>query len=205
MFWWAFQWARAHAQARPDESGHALAEEPPKPHPDCDPQNGVVVLIDEIDKAESDLPNGLLEVLGANQFTPEFFDQPVKAKAEQPPLVVITTNNERELPSAFLRRCVVHEIQLPDSGAALKAHLIKRGKAHFPDADPEVFQQAAKLLEEDRQAALSEQLRPVPGQAEYIDLLRAVLTTDNLTATEQIELLERLSRFFLKKHPADAK
>ena len=195
VFWWAFQWA--------DAAAHAAEGGAPAQLPGCDPEKGVVVLIDEIDKAESDLPNGLLEVLGANQFMPDFFKAPVKAAPDRPPLVVITTNNERELPAAFLRRCVVHEIRLPHQEDELASHLQARGGAHFTHAQPELLEKAAKLVIRDRRTAQQEGLRPLPGQAEYIDLLRAVLQPVNLSEEERDVLLERLSPFFLKKHATD--
>jgi MoxR-like ATPase len=82
-----------------------------------DPNLGVVderavVLIDEIDKADPDMPNGLLVPLGSQQFTVMPCGFTVRASVL--PLVVITTNNERELPRAFLRRCVILELPNPD-------------------------------------------------------------------------------------------
>jgi MoxR-like ATPase len=76
---------------------------PPPPQLDGgDPANGCVVLIDEIDKAEADVPNGLLEALGAGCFNPQGRSAPVTA-GDIAPLVVITTNEERALPDAFQR------------------------------------------------------------------------------------------------------
>jgi MoxR-like ATPase len=64
------------------------------------PSMGCVVLIDEIDKAESDVPNGLLEALGGREFRPFGRTDPVRSSVS-PPLVIVTTNNERALPDAF--------------------------------------------------------------------------------------------------------
>src|ERR1700733_11616805 len=74
-----------------------------------------VLLIDEIDKAEPHVPNNLLTPLCSLMFTVPFLDKPVKAEPQRLPLVVITTNEERELPPAFLRRCVELEIGEPDA------------------------------------------------------------------------------------------
>src|SRR4029453_12611021 len=85
-------------------------------------KNGWVVLIDEIDKAESDVPNGLLEAFGAGQFMPLGYDQPIIIRGV-PPLIMLTTNEERVLPDAFLRRCLVLHLILPRDDEALIAHL----------------------------------------------------------------------------------
>jgi MoxR-like ATPase len=191
--WWAFDWD--HARAR------AIALERPVPEllPGCDPINGVVVLIDEIDKAESDVPNGLLEALGAGCFTPQGMTAPVLIRGPAP-LVIITTNEERVLPDAFLRRCLVLVLTLPEGDADLKGHLVARGKAHFPQADSVVLAEAASQLIRDRHAAEERQWRPLPGQAEYLDLVRAVL---HLAAKpeDQKALLGTIKRYVLHKHP----
>lgn len=193
--WWAFDWESARKQAikarRPDE---------PPQLPGCDPRNGCVVLIDEIDKAETDVPNGLLEALGAGRFTPQGLTEPVMATGE-PPLVIITTNEERALPDAFIRRCLVLHLRLPDQDAELLInHLVARAEAHFDDADPDLLREAAKLLAQDRQKATQEHWLPLPGQAEYLDLVRAVLDLGS-DLDQQRDLLAKVSRYVLKKHP----
>ena len=102
--WWAFDWDSAKTQAERSNS----------PIRECDEANrrsGAVVLIDEIDKAGSDVPNGLLEALGDGQFTPPGVETPVCVKGRMP-LVLISSNRERELPDAFLR-------QLPCAGSGI--------------------------------------------------------------------------------------
>ena len=190
--WWAFDWAgaRDRAQAR----GRPL----PEPLPGCDPANGVVVLIDEIDKAESDVPNGLLEALGAGCFTPQGMTNPVVMQGPTP-LVVITTNEERSLPDAFLRRCLVLVLALPTDAQALEDHLAARAQAHFPAADAAVLRAAAQQLVADREAAGRAHWRPLPGQAEYLDLVRAVLEL-GATPAEQLDLLKTIGRYVLQKH-----
>lgn len=195
--WWAFDWENARKQAikarRPDE---------PPQLPGCDPKNGCVVLIDEIDKAETDVPNGLLEALGAGRFTPQGLTEPVMATGE-PPLVIITTNEERALPDAFIRRCLVLHLRLPDvdkEEVKLINHLIDRGKAHFDNVDPDLLLKAAELLVQDRRKAEQERWLPLPGQAEYLDLVRAVLEL-GADPQQQQDLLDKVSRYVLKKHP----
>ena len=202
--WWAFDWVGAETQP-----GSSSSQKPSRPHGDCDPENGMVVLLDEIDKADPDVPNGLLEALGSREFrTPE---NSIPVTASNWPLVVITTNEERVLPDAFLRRCVVHNITLPDHDedkevggktvAGLKTRLVARGEAHFPGASQQVLQKAAELTARDRKTAKDNQWSPLPGQAEYLDLLRAVVGRDDGDDDAMLARLERLSGFFLKKHP----
>ncbi len=195
--WWAFDWASAQEQ-------WAVCTSPPEPRPVCpegwQPAHGSVLLIDEIDKADADLPNGLLETLGNGDFTVPYRGVPVRQSSAFPaPLVIITTNEERELPAAFVRRCLVLPLSLPE-GEALGEWLNVRGGAHFPHCAVRVRRQAAALLLEDRKSA-QEQGMPPPGQAEYLDLLRAVCSmTDD--AAEQERLLADISKFMLKKSPA---
>ena len=133
--------------------------------PKCDPDNGVVVLIDEIDKADSSLPNGLLEALGDRSFATTIGTQRVTATVW--PLVVVTTNGERPLPDAFLRRCVVHDVELPEidqNGPANKETeadtefldlLEARGKQQFPKLETKatgIVRKAASQTLEDRKA-----------------------------------------------------
>jgi len=158
--WWGLSWETAAAQPKAAV---------PVQRDGGDPARGVVVLIDEIDKAEIDVPNGLLEALGEGSFHPEGRPEPVRA-GPLPPFVVITSNRERGLPDAFVRRCVVLRMELPDDEGGLRDLLVERGRAHS-NLPPEVLRQAADLLIEDRKASKQ---TPHPGQAEYLDLLRAV-------------------------------
>lgn len=191
--WWAFDWRSAEQQAK------RVGELPPPQSAGADPANGCVILLDEIDKAEAEVPNGLLEALGARAFTPFGRREPVRAVGA-PPLVVITTNEERALPDAFLRRCLVLHLTLPESSEDLTAFLIERGHAHFPDLVPAVLTEAARLLVRDRREAIEKQLQPRPGQAEYLDLLRAVGGLAPGSPEGQIELLDLVSGYALHKH-----
>ncbi|MCI5145472.1 MAG: MoxR family ATPase, partial [Candidatus Electrothrix sp. AR3] len=182
--WWVFNWQTACEQSEFTRFKHRKPERPPGWEA---ADKGSVLLIDEIDKADADLPNGLLETLGNGGFTVPYLDDPVcmQHKVVPPPLVVITTNEERELPDAFLRRCLVLHLYLPDEDPeyrdkpedvkqeALAAYLIKRGQDHFPEMEKEVLAEAASQLWQDRNAARRHGITP-PGMAEYIDLLRAV-------------------------------
>jgi MoxR-like ATPase len=188
--WWGFNWAQA--------SGLSKAEPPPqRDHGDA--AKGVVVLIDEIDKAEIDVPNGLLEALGDASFQPDGFPGTVGV-ADVPPLIVITTNRERSLPDAFVRRCVLLKIVLPKEDKALQELLVERGKAHTRLPKP-ILEEAADLFIADRKQARDKKQRYLPGQAEYLDLLRAIETLSE-NGYSHTELLEIASPYVLRKGDA---
>ena len=202
--WWVFDWndaARQHvdckyADPRPPQPGWA---------PDWQPSAGAVLLIDEIDKADADLPNGLLETLGNGAFSVPYRQQPVGLGANvEPPLVVITTNEERELPSAFLRRCLVLHLQVPKERQAFIDWVMERAAAHSElDCAWEVWNEAAEQLWLDRQAAEAQGVSR-PGLAEYIDLLRALTRLAPGDVAEQHALLVHIARFTFAKRPPDA-
>jgi MoxR-like ATPase len=135
VLWWAFDREQASRRGlSPQELKRAKLEpaiDPADPARDGRarprPSARAVVLIDEIDKADPDVPNDLLVPLGSFWFT--VGDTRVEAK--QPPLVVITTNEERDLPRAFVRRCVTLLLEPPGD-----ARLRRIARAHYPD-DPD--------------------------------------------------------------------
>ncbi len=186
--WWGFNWDGATKHAEDNPCSMPPCDE------DADPDNGRVVLIDEIDKADSDLPNGLLEALGSGRFTPHGCTPVVMH--DPAPLVIVTTNEERVLPDAFLRRCLVLHMSLPSNDDALRELLVQRGQRHFPKISEDLLHEAANLLIEDRRAATT----PKPGQAEFLDLLRAVqrLVEQNVDTAEN--LLKKVAGYTLKKH-----
>ena len=180
VFWWAYQWdtakdCKAHLKTKPENNNDAY-------------NNGVVLLLDEIDKAEPDLPNGLLETLGTYQFNVPYINKTITGNPEKL-LVIITTNEERELPTAFVRRCFVHTLKMEES----IDWLTTRGKLHFKDeiAD-KVYSKAAELLLDDRKRYS----RYPPGLAEYIDLLRAL---SKLPVEQQRQRLDKIADYTLKK------
>ncbi len=133
----------------------------------------VVLLIDEVDKADIEFPNDLLHELDRMRFViPETGDEVV---AKQRPVVVITSNNEKELPDAFLRRCVFHFIDFPD------ADLMRRIVAvHHPRLDEALLEQALAAFYELREM---KRLRKRPSTSELIDWI-AVLKAAGLTAVK---------------------
>jgi len=196
--WWVFDWSSAHKQAR--ISGSPV----PEPEEEADPANGCVVLIDEIDKADADVPNGLLEALGSGEFTPLGSRKAVKVTGE-PPLVIITTNEERVLPNAFVRRCLVLRLKLPDDDDALIDFLKARARIHCPGHAKSgkhegLFHAAALMLVRDRTVAREQLVEPWPGQAEYLDLLRAVLHIEPDTVENHEAILESVAEFAVRKY-----
>jgi MoxR-like ATPase len=134
----------------------------------------VVVLIDEIDKADPDLPNSLLETLGNGRFSVDDLPdwEPITLNREHAPLIVITTNNERELPRPFIRRCVTIKLPAPDKDRLL-AIAASWGLADEGD------QELADLLADEvialAQAGDGRPAEAAPSAAEYLDALRACL------------------------------
>jgi MoxR-like ATPase len=196
--WWAFDWESALKQARQSRSPVPTLD------PGADPANGSVVLIDEIDKADTDVPNGLLEALGSSEFTPLGSKRAIKVTGE-PPLVIITTNEERVLPNAFVRRCLVLRLRLPDEDDKLIEFLENRARIHFPSQAESgkydrLFHDAAVMLARDRATARQQFVEPWPGQAEYLDLLRAVLHLQPDEVENHQAILDSLATFTFKKH-----
>lgn len=190
--WWAFNWqgaAEQRAQAR------VPGVAPQIPDDTWTPARGTVLLIDEIDKAEADLPNGLLEALGNGRFTvPPLGSVVARPEDVPPPLVIVTSNEERELPAAFLRRCLVLTLKLPKARRELADYLVERGELHFPKLPKAVLEQAAEQLIADRAKAVEEGVY-TPGLAEYLDLLRVLQRLGGDPAA----LLADLSTYFFDK------
>jgi len=124
----------------------------------------VVLLIDEIDKADIEFPNDLLHELDAMKFRIDETGREVAAKER--PVVVITSNNEKELPDAFLRRCVFHYIQFPDR--ELMAEIVK---VHHPDITDKVLDNALEMFFSLRSTP---KLRKKPSTSELIDWILAL-------------------------------
>jgi len=125
----------------------------------------VVLLIDEVDKADVEFPNDLLHELDAMSFAiPETGDV---VQARTRPIVIISSNNEKELPDAFLRRVVFHYIDFPDE--ALMARIVD---VHFPGLDRELLSRAMTLF---YQLRAVEGLRKKPSTSELIDWIAALL------------------------------
>ncbi|NCR40915.1 MAG: MoxR family ATPase [Microcystis aeruginosa W13-11] len=110
-----------------------------------DKQEQSVVLIDEIDKADRDFPNDLLLAIESRRFFIKETGEPIKANEQAFPLIIITSNQEKNLPNAFLRRCIYHYIELPNQ-ERLRKILTER----FTDAEQEVIIKAVDRFQEVR-------------------------------------------------------
>ena len=127
-----------------------------------------VLLIDEIDKADIEFPNDLLQELDRMEF--DVYETGERVKARQRPVVIITSNNEKELPDAFLRRCFFHYIRFPD-----KAEMQDIVKLHYPDLKESLLGEAMDLFFELREV---EGLRKKPSTSELLDWIRLLLADD---------------------------
>ncbi len=155
-----------------DHNGIPSAVSPYKPR--NKQSAGKVVLIDEIDKADRSVPNSLLEVLGQRRFYCPYLKKEIGLDGEEPPLIVITSNREQQLPPAFVRRCLVLRVGLPDDEDAFVEKLSRRAQMHFGNGlSDDQYREVARALWKYRQnSGLAEELQP--GQAEYFDLVRAI-------------------------------
>jgi MoxR-like ATPase len=182
VLWWAF--APESARRRGAPAGQAVGEAV-EPNGEVNRKRSpdhAVVLIDEIDKADPDMPNGLLVPLGSSDWvvvetnTSVYKETPVNplGPGESRHLVVITTNEERELPQAFLRRCVVLWLEHPDPKrleVIARAHM-ETYEEDFTDEDEALASELAEVLEHLRTEAQQRGIRP-PSTAEYLDAVRA--------------------------------
>ena len=128
----------------------------------------VVLLIDEVDKADIEFPNDLLHELDKMQF--HVYETGETVKAIQRPIVVITSNNEKELPDAFLRRCFFHYIRFPD-----KETLETIVKVHFPDIKTTLLQTALETFFNVREVP---GLKKKPSTSEILDWIKLLLAED---------------------------
>jgi MoxR-like ATPase len=130
--------------------------------------NRPVLLIDEIDKADIEFPNDLLQELDRMEFYVQETDETIRAEVR--PIVIITSNNEKELPDAFLRRCFFHYIRFPDD-QTMKAIV----DVHFPGIKPRLVSEALKTFYEIRDTP---GLKKKPSTSELLDWLKLLLVDD---------------------------
>ena len=127
-----------------------------------------VLLIDEIDKADIEFPNDLLQELDKMEFF--IYETGQFIKARKRPIVIITSNNEKELPEAFLRRCFFHYIQFPDFET-----LKKIIKVHFPEIKKTLLESALKNFFDIREIP---GLKKKPSTSEALDWIKLLLVED---------------------------
>src|SRR5215475_3005562 len=151
-----------------------------------------VLLIDEIDKADIEFPNDLLLELDRMEFYVYELNRTVKARAR--PIVMITSNNEKELPDAFLRRCFFHYIRFPDE--ATMAAIID---AHYPSIKQRLVNEALKIFYDMRKVP---GLKKKPSTRELLDWLKLLMTDDvdpeTLKSRDPSKLIPPLAGALLK-------
>jgi MoxR-like ATPase len=135
-----------------------------------------VLLIDEIDKADLEFPNDLLHELDRMEF--HVYETGETVRAKQRPIIVITSNNEKELPDAFLRRCFFHYIAFPD-----RATLQKIVAVHYPAIAQDLVARALDVFFELREVGA---LKKKPSTSELIDWLKLLLA-DQIPASALAE------------------
>ncbi len=125
----------------------------------------VVLLIDEIDKADLEFPNDLLNELDIMSFYIPETKETITAKHR--PIVIITSNAEKELPDAFLRRCIFHYIEFPD-----KEMMEEIVRVHYPDIEKNLLREALKVFYALRNV---DEFRKKPSTSELLDWLKALM------------------------------
>ncbi len=161
VLWWAFDRASAGALGQnkaPVDSQQGIDS------------NDAVVLIDEIDKADMDVPNNLLVPLGSLQFSTPHTSQPISARRR--PLIFITSNGERELPVAFLRRCV--RLRLPDPDHTLLV-AVAQATITQEQQDEQLFADIAERVTRQQPEYVDGEPSRGISTAEYLDIVRACL------------------------------
>ena len=133
----------------------------------------VVLLIDEIDKADIEFPNDLLQELDRMEF--HVYETSETVKAENRPIVIITSNNEKELPDAFLRRCFFHYIRFPDMEI-----LEQIVDVHYPGIKKQLVREALTQFYEIREIP---GLKKKPSTSEALDWIR-LLVSDEIDASD---------------------
>ncbi|MFC4071799.1 AAA family ATPase [Actinoplanes subglobosus] len=172
VLWWAFAPDSAAQRGGANADHHA---DDPNPDNARRAREHAVVLIDEIDKADPDMPNGILVPLGSSEFEVTETRTRIRAADDVRPLIIITTNEDRELPQAFLRRCVV--AWLPELTGE---HLVKVATEHLraygekvTESDTTLAEALARELMAARRQAADLGVRK-PSTAEFLDALRAI-------------------------------
>ena len=138
----------------------------------------VVLLIDEIDKADLEFPNDLLWELDKMEFYIPETGETIKAKHR--PIVIITSNAEKELPSAFLRRCIFHYISFPD-----RAQMEEIVRVHFDQLDESLLQQTLEAFYRIREM---DDIEKKPSTSELVDWIHALM----LSGIPQEDILQNL-------------
>lgn len=161
--WWGFDPVSAAACGL----GQVFSRSTPAIDTDDEVKKGAVVLVDEIDKADPDVPNDLLEPFDIRQFIVRETNERIEARRDV--FLVLTTNGERELPPAFLRRCVILTLGEPKADWFEQVAI-----GHFPCAEVGLRKRLAETVTKLREQAEREQIRK-PSTAEFLDALRVCM------------------------------
>jgi MoxR-like ATPase len=186
VLWWAFD-PQSAAMAGQVSAGGRTDPGIKARLPAMGDRAGAVVLIDEIDKAEPDVPNNLLVPLGTWEFRVEGRDVPITPKRPKRPLICITSNKERDMPPAFLRRCIAVQLGYPTPSA-----LVEIARHHVDTASP-------ALIEKVRERIAPSETNSSVSPAEFVDAVRAAneLRLDpggDLKVWEDLEVVLRQGR-----------
>jgi len=172
VLWWAFDPANAARRGQSANSKIPRVENPginpPKGKSTVSKEAGAVVLLDEIDKADPDVPNNLLVPIGSLQFKVIETGLKIDITAKRHLLLLITTNDERVLPNAFMRRCVMLELEPPD-----EPQLVDIAKEHYGPDKKKIYASIAQRVL--ALAPLTPDGKPAASAAEYLDTVRACL------------------------------
>ncbi|MFL6579218.1 MAG: AAA family ATPase [Burkholderiales bacterium] len=157
-----------------------------------DSERQTVLLIDEVDKADIEFPNDLLRELDRMEFYVYETQQLVKARHR--PIIIITSNNEKELPDAFLRRCFFHYIRFPD-----KQTMQRIVDVHFPNLKKSLLREALEVFFEIREVP---GLKKKPSTSELLDWLKLLMAEDigpeTLRGKDQSKIIPPLAGALLK-------
>ena len=184
VLWWAFD--HESAQKQEENAFSSRHSNTPKEQDRGINHPQSVVLLDEIDKANPDVPNNLLVPLGSLYF--EVDGTGTKVECNKPPLIIITTNDERDLPPAFLRRCVELQLSKPD--------LLEVGKAHFGEEHIDVVNKVANLLnvaESEQNIEMSSIQSSTPSPAEFIDTVKACIKLEIKPNSNTWDMLKKVT------------
>ena len=210
MLWWVFDRTSAKRRGLPSDQKlfFQIATDPvifePKNVKDSTPS---VVLIDEIDKAEPDVPNNLLVALGSLEFYVEEIQRTIRFGGEpsenlsipELPLVLITTNEERQLPKAFLRRCIIHSFDPVETD-----ELIDLANRYEGPKYKKIYEAVASAIKTITNESSSSRDPFKCSAAEYLDAIRACMRLldpvgDKETRIDQQEIIDIVKRTAWKR------
>lgn len=211
VLWWAFNFEDALEFVRKNSRLSLSGVDGVVPFADINLKRrapGAVVLIDEIDKADPNVPNDLLEVIGKNTFTVSDIGRivqrqpsPLKTEPVAPDdygdlLIIITTNEERDLPPAFMRRCIMYKLSEPEDRKALTDKWFDIARLHLEKAiglHPQGEEMVRKLADKcwKLRDESDNKVRRTPSVAEFLDALKTCLRLKIEPDSEHWQQIER--------------